>query len=71
MLFRMLGIGLAGAVLLGCETTGDDDCAQVCTDLYDDCIADCDDEECTLTCEDDRDVCIGACADAITDDVEG
>lgn len=69
MLFRTIAIGIAGIALVACETKGDGECAQVCTDVYDDCVADCDDDECTITCEDDRDVCVGGCADVVTDDV--
>ncbi|MEZ4236444.1 MAG: hypothetical protein R3F59_09850 [Myxococcota bacterium] len=62
MLLRTMLFALGGMTLLtACETKSNDDCSALCTNVFDDCTADCSDDQCTVTCEDDRDVCIAGC----------
>lgn len=47
---------------VGCEKREGENCSALCTDVFEDCTADCgDDEECTIVCEDDNEVCLGGC----------
>lgn len=64
MYVRSVAVALIlGAWAAGCETRRGEDCTSLCTDLYANCTADCDqeDDQCTVTCTDDRDLCVGSC----------
>ncbi len=60
----------AALSLSGCDTEKSGDCTTVCTELFEDCDAGCDDDEdCSLTCEGERDVCVTGCDEGADDDM--